>query len=71
LTGRAFWVARVWVQDEQAAVAKQLGLTDALADTVKQQCDKLLADHRMKSEMRTQEIESLKMKKEALKVSLR
>lgn len=67
----ALAVAAQNIQNEQAAVAKQLGLTDALADTVKQQCDKLLADHKMKTEMRTQEIESLKMKKEALRTSLR
>jgi len=67
----ALAVAAQTIQEEQAALAKQLGLTDALADTMKQQCDKLLADHKTKKEMRSQEIGSLKMKKEALRVSLR
>jgi len=67
----ALAVAAQTIQDEQAAVAKQLGLADSLAATLKAQCDKLLAEHSQKKEFRTNEIESLKMKKQALIDSLR
>lgn len=58
------------IQDRQKALKEQLGLTDQLATTLTDECEKLLADFEEKKKARNQEIDALDAKKKALEVSL-
>lgn len=58
------------IQDRQKALKEQLGLTDQLATTLADECEKLLADFEEKKKARNQEIDALDTKKKALEVSL-
>eukprot|EP00435_Cladocopium_sp_Y103_P065203 s473_g27.t1 len=54
------------IQDRQKALKEQLGLTDQLATTLTDECEKLLADFEEKKKARNQEIDALDAKKKAL-----
>ncbi|CAE7240869.1 unnamed protein product [Symbiodinium pilosum] len=58
------------IQDRQKALKEQMGLADQLASTLKEECEKLIADYKAKKQARIMEVDVLKNKKAALEASL-
>ncbi|CAJ1396067.1 unnamed protein product [Effrenium voratum] len=58
------------ILNRQKALKEQMGLTDQLVSTLKEECDKLMANYEAQKLARRQEIEALHAKKKALEASL-